>query len=118
MPLDRCNGFCNEESQCFKVQVTDVNDPPVATGENLDRCAKKFDSEDCPESADCCATINELEANAEVMFGRRPRRPSCCMVVALRGCTWDGDEGCETSTCDDLDGVDTDVVELGDSGQG
>ena len=73
VPLDRCNGFVMKKVNALKSRLLMSMIHRLQLVKIL-TMLKKFDSEDCPESTDCCATINELEANAEVMFGRSLRR--------------------------------------------
>ncbi len=67
----RCDAnYCDDESACFSVYVTDVNDPPRWQADEAVKCDNDWRGEACV--SDCCGMVKEKTEGATVLFGISP----------------------------------------------
>jgi hypothetical protein len=69
-----CDVSCPANSVCYRIYVTDVNDPPewFTLPENSPKCQKTWEGEEC--IADCCGLVNEKTDDAFIHLSLAPQR--------------------------------------------
>ena len=66
-----CDVTCPSGSVCYRIYVTDVNDPPEWHTDESVKCQKDWKNEECV--ADCCGMVLEKMENAVVLFSISPQ---------------------------------------------
>ena len=71
-----CGVTCPSGSVCYRIFVTDVNDPPQWYTDESAKCQKNWANEECV--TDCCGMVNEKTQGDLVLFSVSPQfgRPS------------------------------------------